>query len=151
MSKRDGFQVIEHLSDVAIKAYAAKIEGLFEMAAMGMASIISDSAGIAHSIKKEIIVKKDEAANLSLEDLLILWLEKILYLHESENMLFSDFKVKKLDRKGDVNLISKVSGEKIDPKKHDINTHIKAPTYHDLQIMRDKNNGRYVVEIIFDI
>ncbi len=151
MSKRDGFKVIEHLSDVAIKAYAKRIEGLFEMAAMGMASILSEPDHIQRSIKKQIHIKREEVVNLSLEDLLILWLEKILYLHESKSMLFSDFKISKLDLDSEISLVSEIFGENIDLGKHEIHTHIKAPTYHDLQIIRDKKKDKFFVKIIFDI
>jgi SHS2 domain-containing protein len=151
MSKRDGFKVIEHLSDVAIKVYAKRIEGLFEMAAMGMASIISEPGRIQRCIKKQILIKREEALGLSLEDLLLIWLEKILYLHESESMLFSDFKIKKLDLDSEVSLASEIFGENIDATKHIIHTHIKAPTYHGLQISQDKKKDKFFVEIIFDI
>jgi SHS2 domain-containing protein len=61
---------------------------------MGMASIISDAKTRSGASKRGFVIKRDEILCRSLEDLLIIWLEKILYLHESENMLFSFFNKK---------------------------------------------------------
>jgi SHS2 domain-containing protein len=88
----------------------------------------------------------------SFEDLLISWLEKLLYWHEVDNILFEGFEVKSIRKKnGDVELSAEVSGEKIDLERHIIKTAIKAPTYHMLEIKKDGRYYNWKGRVIFDV
>ena len=131
------YKIIDHLSDIGIEFYGDTPEELFENAGKGMFSIICDLRTVKPLEKKSIRIT---GKNPSFEDLLILWLERLIYRYEVDNILFSEFKVDKID-KGDHNLIliAQILGEKVDPDKHEIRVTIKAPTYHKLEITR---NGR---------
>jgi SHS2 domain-containing protein len=83
----------------------------------------------------------------SFEDLLIIWLEKLLYCFEVENMVFSRINVKKLGCSG---LSAVLYGEKIDNKKHKIMKSIKAPTYHMLSISKNISSI-WEGTVIFDV
>jgi SHS2 domain-containing protein len=54
-------------------------------------------------------------------------------------MLFSKFSCKVSKKTNGFDLTAVVSGEKFDPKKHEQKTAIKAPTYHGMKIVQDKN------------
>ena len=86
--------------------------------------------------------------NSSHEDMLILWLEKLLYYFEVDNMVFSRIKVKKL---GSCYLSAVLNGEKVDYKRHKIMKSIKAPTYQMLSILKDSSNGIWEGTVIFDV
>jgi len=144
------FETMDHLSDVRLRVYGKNIIDLFENAAEGMFSLISDLDNVKKGIKKDIIINIME--NADSEDFLITWLEKLLYICEVEGLLFSYFKIKDLKNSGSQNSISAlIKGEKINHKKHEIFLQIKAPAYHNLHIQQDKKTGIYNVEIIFDV
>ena len=145
--QKPGFKRVEHLSDTGIEFYGNKIEKLFENAAMGMFSIITDIDIVVSIDKIRISIAIDHD---SLEDLLILWLEKIIYHFETASMVFAVFKVNSVKRSGyGYKLEAEIMGEKFDSNRHEIKTGIKAPTYHQLEI---KNNGqKWWGRVIFDI
>jgi SHS2 domain-containing protein len=144
------YEIIDHLSDVMIKVYGKTMKELFENAAEGMFSLITNLDNVKKTIEKEIFINIKE--KIEPEDFLIAWLEKLLYLCEVDSIIFSYFKITDLKNDGKENSISAlVKGEKINLKKHEILLQIKAPTYHGLRIRQENKTGAYDVEIIFDV
>jgi SHS2 domain-containing protein len=145
-----GFKIIEHPADTGIEVHAADIESLFEIAAEGMFSIICRTESVGQELRKTINLK--EASELQFDDLLILWLEKLLYIHETSLMLFSKFEIKKLKiGQGMSRLDAVIYGEKINLKKHEVFISIKAPTYHKLKVSYDASSERWWGQVIFDV
>ena len=144
------YETIEHLSDAKLKAYGKTINELFENAAEGMFSIITNLDNVKKTVKKEIEVNiKGKVDN---EDLLIVWLEKLLYFCEVDSLIFSYFKITDFKNNSNGNYFSALAkGEYLNLKKHEILLQIKAPTYHGLRIRKDKKTGIYNAEIIFDV
>ncbi len=162
-----GFEIIDHPSDTGIKVVAGTAEELFEIAAAGMFSLITRIEKVEPLLKKKIrIVGKP---GFLVEDMLIIWLEELLYIHETKKMLFSRFKVTSLiaEEYGyksgasldngscsgirETLIEAEIFGERIDLNKHEVFISIKAPTYHMLEINRDKNSGLWKCQVIFDV
>ena len=142
-----GFELIDHTADVGLRVWGKDWKELFELAAKGMTSLIVDPLCVNKKERKSLQLKEDD-----LETLLITWLREILYLME-KGMVFSDFQVQ-----GDVfshhikenyTVRALLMGEKIDLKRHDICTEIKAITRHGLSISRCRNHWR--ANILFDV
>jgi len=143
------YRYIEHLSDIGLEFYGNTIEELFENAAEGMFSVMSDLKLVKPLEKRKVKITSE---NASYDDLLILWLERLLYLYEVGSILFSEFKVKKIDMKNHrLILDAEISGEKIDLSKHKITVSVKAPTYHMLEIKKDNRRHKWEGRIIFDV
>ncbi len=137
------YEIIEHTADVGIKANGATIKELFENAAKGMFGIIGGGKEYQEKIQKKIEIKKDAQ---SLEELLVHWLSELLYVFNKDQIVFSNFKIQELKKN---RLISESSGEKIDLTDTDLQTEIKAVTFHDLKIEKDKQG--FACTIIFDV
>jgi SHS2 domain-containing protein len=145
--QKPGFKRIEHLSDTGIEFYGNRLEKLFENAAVGMFSIIIDMDSVARKDKIEVNIITDHD---DLEDLLVLWLEKIIYHFETASMVFAVFNVNSVKRSGDgYKLEAEIIGENFDSNRHEIKTGIKAPTYHQLEVK--KNGQKWWGRVIFDI
>lgn len=136
MAKR--YEEIEHTADVGIRAYGRTLEELFANAAEGMFSLIAD-------LKKVRPVGEARVAATGADDqqLMVNWLQNLLFLHETRNLLFKEFDVRLRDHAIDAT----VRGEAIDPKRHELMLNVKAVTYHSMEIEPEKG---YAV-IIFDI
>ena len=80
------------------------------------------------------------------ESLLVEWLSEILFLIETENVLFSRFNVA---LSSDTKLTATVAGEPLDMEKHDPKTQVKAVTLHDLLVK--KTESSWVAQVIFDV
>ena len=138
------FEVIEHTADMGIKAYGKDLSELFTNAAYGMASSITDLEKVNPKDVEDISL---EAENK--EELLVSWLNEIIYLSASQSMLFSKFEVSEID---DRHLKARIFGEEFDIDRHKIETEFKAATYHRLKISNSTlPEGVLQAEIIFDI
>jgi SHS2 domain-containing protein len=145
-----GFTIIEHPSDTGIAVHALSVESLFEIAAEGMFSILCDTKSVGIKLKKTVMIRND--SELKFDDLLILWLEKLLYIHETSRVLFSKFEIKKLEvGQGMTFLKAAVYGAKIDRKKHKVFISIKSPTYHELEVSYDASEKCWLGHVIFDV
>ena len=136
------YKIIDHTADIGLEAYGSNLEEAFIHAAEGMFSIISPAAQIKQEKSASFQIHAE-----TVEDLLIAWLNKLLYLYDAEKLFPGDFKIKKLDGNS---LEAEIKGETVDPIKHRIDTYIKAATYYETKIMQDKN-GHYSLQVIFDV
>jgi SHS2 domain-containing protein len=80
-----------------------------------------------------------------LETLLVSWLQELLYLLDTEDLVFGRFQVKIHD----LSLEATAWGEPFDPSIHTIKTEIKAVTYHQLEVARSELGWQ--AQVIFDI
>jgi len=135
------YEIIDHTADIAIKAYGSSLEELFTNAAYGMCDIIADLDGLKPTTSIKVDLTADNA-----EELLIAWLDEILYRFYTKKIIFCDFNITELTEK---KISAEVLGRPIGNKKSRLNTEIKAATYHDLKI--EKENGSYKVQIVFDV
>ena len=165
MNDTPGFKIIDHPSDVGIRATGRTAGELFEVAAAGMFSLMTDIDNIKPLITKKVKILKE--SGIRIDELFLIWLEELLYIYEVEDMLFSRFDVLGIntmdtDYRRDENpgmnpgkkdswLEAKISGEKIDLEKHEILVSIKAPTYHMFEVKEDRNSGLWRGEVIFDV
>ena len=144
------FNYIDHLSDIGIEFYGDSLEELFENAAAGMFSIICNPGNIDPVIEKNMVIREQ---GKNPEDLLILWLEELLYIFDVENIIFTDFKINSISGptgSGGFVLKASAKGEKVDFARHDIKVGIKAPTYHKLGIIKEEGK-RWTGSVVFDV
>jgi len=138
-----GFEFIDiTTADVAFIAYGKDINELFSNAANAMFEVITDSKKIKPKIIKRIEVKGND-----FESLMFNWLNELLFFVDKDNFLFSSFEVK-IDMKK-LLLKSNCKGEKIDLKKHEIKTAVKAATMHLMKIEKVKDIWK--TKVILDI
>ncbi len=131
------FENLEHIADLAIRAYGKELSELFINSAYAMFSNMVDLNKITPEIKREIRLK---ASNI--QDLLIDFLNELLYLYDANQEIYSQFNIKKLNEK-------EIEAEVKGMKTSDIKLEIKAATYHDLKI--EEKKGIWQAQIIFDI
>jgi len=135
------FEIIDHTADVGIIAYGTDMRQLFSNAALALFSLIIDTESIEGKLQHNLeVTSKDR------DDLLVEWLNELIYLFDAEHILFNRFEIESLSRN---QLKAICYGESFDPLRHKIKTGVKAATYHLLKI--DKNNSGYKAQIIFDI
>ena len=145
MSKKRDIIFFEHTADVEYEAYGESLEEAFEKAAIAMQNVMTDLKRVEAKVEMEI-----EAKGEDLESLLYDFLEKILILNDSENLVFSQVKVLEISQKnGGFLLKAKLAGEKFNPEKHESWTAIKAITYHNMKV--GKKNEEFFVHVVLDI
>ena len=134
------FEIIDHTADVGIIAYGDNISQAFSNAARALFSLITELDSI-----REVLYRDAELAASDEESLLVEWLNELIYLFDTENIIFKRFDVTVLPK---ARLEARSYGEKIDSSRHRLKTGVKAATYHMVKV--DRGNGCQV-RVIFDI
>ena len=132
------YEEIEHTADVAIRAYGSTLDELFANAAEGMFSLIADLDSVKAVGEVEVRLEAE-----GIPTLLLRWLSELLYIHETQRLLFSSFEVRVVG----TSLQGRARGEAIDKKRHELKLVIKAVTRHGLTVDPEKG----IAEVIFDI
>jgi SHS2 domain-containing protein len=138
---RDGFETIDHTADVAIAAYGADLRRAFANAALGMFSLMTDIEKVDETMVRDVEVTAEDTPGL-----LVSWLNELLFICEVEKLVFKRFDVSELSG---TRIVARCHGNRIDAKRHQIKTEIKAATYHMTQI--EENRGGARVQVLFDI
>jgi SHS2 domain-containing protein len=139
------FEFFDVTADVGFKAYGENLSNAFENAAIAMFEVITDTSTVRPTLKKNIHLEaEDEYA------ILYDWLSELLFLHDSEYLVFSKFDVI-INHIPDVEkytLEASVFGEEFDASRHERRSEVKAVTYHMMDIKVEKN---YILQVIIDI
>jgi SHS2 domain-containing protein len=145
MSDGKGFERLEHTADAYIAAYGKDLVQAFENAARAMFNVMTEVEKVNPKVEDRV-----EAAGEDEYALLYNWLEALLVKSEVNGMLYSKFKISRMDRAAEgFKLAARIWGEKFDPKKHLQKVGVKAVTYHRMEII--KENGRVTLKFILDI
>ena len=139
------FKILEHTADIGIMAYGKTKREVFINSAKGMFEIIAgnNNGKVNNNFSCKVILKAED-----LEDLLVAWLNELLYISETKLVILTKFKIKELSIK---NIGAEVEGIKITRSGRKIEKEIKAVTYHCLEIKKDEEKGFWSAQVIFDI
>jgi SHS2 domain-containing protein len=135
------YKTIEHTADIGIEVEAPDREGLFARCALAMFDMMFGLRSIGRAQTRRISVSGE-----NLNELLVAWLNELLYVYSVEGMMFSDFSDVVL---GATSLSALGLGDIYDQRKHSAHLEIKAATYHGLSIRRAA--GKWRARLIFDI
>jgi SHS2 domain-containing protein len=137
-------EVFDHTADLGLRVTASDLDDLFRSAAEGLFDVVTaDRSGIEP--------REAEAATLeadSLEQLLIDWLNELIFRSETGHRLYGrfDVEVRRGDRPG---LTATLWGEPIDAGRHVLDHEVKAATHHG--VFLKENPDGWVAEVIVDI
>jgi len=134
------FEIIEHTADAGIRAYGSDMREAFANAAKGLFSLITELNDVGETEYRDVeLIAPDQ------ENLLVEWLNELIYLFDAENILFKRFDITQITN---TQIKARSYGERVDSSRHKLKTGVKAATYHMLKIERD--NG-CKAEVLFDI
>jgi len=135
--QENGFEEIEHTADWAMHVRAGDFEGLIRNAATGMLELMGLSSN-KPGIRERVI----EVDGIDREDLLVAWLEELLYLVERFEVGFGAME---LEVTNDLHLVANIKEiPSMIPEKE-----IKAVTYHGLEILETESGLE--ATIVFDV
>ena len=132
------YKLLEHTADAMVEAYGKDLGERFGNAAYAMFDLMTDLKKVEPKGELRITLSGE-----SRDQLLVDFLEQLLFLHETEDLIFSKFEVKTDGKK----LEALVWGEKFDEKKHSKRTVVKAITYHRMEF----NDEKGTVTLLFDV
>lgn len=134
-------RLLEHTADMGIEASGETLEELFAQAAYGLLEIIAGNPEALCREEKIVSVEGGDA-----EELLVNWLNEILYLFEIKRFFPFDFEIEEV--RGN-RVLARVRGEAFDPQRHPVEREVKAVTYH--QLLVEKTNGLWHARVYVDL
>ncbi|HHT9125396.1 MAG TPA: archease [Candidatus Brocadiia bacterium] len=165
------YRLINHTADLGIEVYGKELQELFSNAGFALFDIMTDISRVKETTERVITVEGND-----LEQLMVNWLNDLLYLFDVEGLLFKRFEVQEVESKKVIRdevigpsegkitknsltntsplvtrhyLNALIAGECYDPNRHIIETAVKAATYHQIQVV--KENSKWRAMIIIDL
>ena len=118
------FEFFDVTADIGFYAYGNNLNEAFENAGLALFNIISKTDNINPITSKSFEITSEDKVSLLYD-----FLEELLFLHEIEFMLFSEFKVM-IDK-----INATIEGEEINWDKHYRGDEVKAITFHKMNIV----------------
>jgi SHS2 domain-containing protein len=134
LSRPATFHLLEHTADIGLEAVAPTRAELFATMGAGFKALLYGASPAAERHRHEVRVAAGDCA-----ELLVAWLNEILYLCEREDLVPARFEVTALS---DTELVAAIHGEVYDPKRHVVERTAKAVTYHRL-LVEERRDGWY--------
>lgn len=140
------FEFFDVTADVGYIAYGQSLDEAFENASIAMFEVITDTSTILPLLEKKIHLEaEDECA------LLYDWLSELLFIHDTEYLVFSKFIIKINSEDDDEKrfIIDALAfGQEFDHSIHERRSEVKAVTYHMMDIKFEDN---YKAQVILDL
>ena len=134
-------ELLDHTADVGVRVHADSPAAAFAAVAEAMFDVMVDRDQIEEVRTWEVRVEAE-----GWEDLLVVWLEELLYRYEMDLLVAHRCHIVELSP---TRLLATLHGDRLDRPKHDIGVQIKAVTYH--QLVAEEAEEGFVTQVIFDI
>lgn len=138
------YKVLSHTADVKLMVEGKTLEEVFEKAAYALMDTAVDIKTIEPKEKVRVVIRSTD-----IYELLYNFMEELIVLIDAESKVFSKFKVDITNEDSMYKLECELWGETLDLKKHKPKIHIKAATYHEMEIK--KENDKYITSFVLDI
>ena len=119
------FEFFDVTADVGFYGYGKTIEESFENSGLAMFNVITDTSNIKKTKEFKFTITSEDKVSLLYD-----YLEELLFLHEVEFVILSDFNVKISKEGEEYRLDATVSGENINWEIHQRGSEVKAVTFH---------------------
>lgn len=135
------YRILEHTADLAFMAYGKDLPELFANAGYALFDVLTDLSLVEEKTEKALHVQA-----VDIEQLMVKWLNELLYYHDVEELLFKNFKI---DRVNDKEIKALACGEEFRPGHHVILTPLKAVTHHRIEVVKEPSRWR--ARVIVDL
>ena len=136
------FEYIDHTADLGIRARGKTLKELFTNAAHALFETVAVLDTINPIEQTQIEVEAESVA-----DLMVAWLDELIFRHEVDEVFFKRVELVELS---ETRLSACAYGEPADFAKHVVYTEIKSVTYHQLSVCQSAD-GEWTANVIFDL
>lgn len=134
------FEILEHTADVGLKGRGRTLEEAFAGVGEGLATLLGTWFPGEGKERGVLVEARD------LESLLAAWVDELVYVHETEDVVFGGFRVQRVSEQG---LGAQV---RVAPRgaRNLEGIGVKAATYHRLQVGQAAD-GSWFARIYLDV
>jgi len=131
----------EHQADIGVRGFGASRGEAFAEAALALTAVVADVAAVVPLVPLEVVCEAPDD-----EQLLVEWLNRVIYEMATRRMLFSRYDV----YVGAGQLKARLWGEPVEPERHRSAVEVKAATYHGLAV-RQQPDGLWMAQCVVDV
>lgn len=136
--KQKPYDIVDHTADWALRVYGRTLAELLQNAATGMNSLmVTQIHALAQDQERHVALQADDA-----ETLLVDWLSELAYLAEMELLIFPSIQLHNVTP---TSVTATLHGGRVP----ELQKHIKAVTYHNLEIVETEDGLE--VTVVFDV
>ena len=136
-----GYRLLEHTADMGIEARAESCPKVLEEMASGLMMILFGDSPVSASIVTKIHLREENSV-----ELMVAWLNDILYWCEQNNLVSAASRIDALE---EGELWATLSGEPFDQKRHHVERQVKAITYY--QACLEETSGAWHAKVYVDL
>ncbi|NIA13072.1 MAG: hypothetical protein GWP08_03245 [Nitrospiraceae bacterium] len=133
------YRFLEHTADALVECEAGAYPGILKAAADALYAVALAEHGVGVEVERRV-----EVTGESREDLLVRWLQELLFLLETDHFVASEFA---FDDAGDGAVSARLQGYTCPPEARA--AEVKSATYHELSV-RETADG-FVARFILDV
>lgn len=137
-----GFELLDHPSEIGFRATGASLEEAFEHAGQALFQVMTDIGRLDRERVIEFEVKSE-----SLQSLLYDFIDELIYIAESEQVLLRDFDITLETFPGTYKIECTAHGQSIQDGMR--RQEVKAPTYSDMTV--EDRADKWVLEMYLDV
>jgi SHS2 domain-containing protein len=139
--QRVGWDHFPHGADIGVRGWGGNVAEAFEQAALATSAIVVEP----------ILVRSETSIDLtceasSLEDLLVEWLNAVIFEMSRRQLVFCSFSLSLDGNK----LLAAARGEALDPDRHELGVEPKGATYTLLRVSR-RDDGTWDAQCVVDV
>ena len=137
------YRFLEHPSETMVEVRAPTESEIFQDAAFALFEVMTDTSTVQHTLQFPVELKSTERKLL-----LVDWLNRLIYLHETEDVFLASFTVEVGHEENTWRLRALVAGDRIG-QNQERRSHVKSATYGMLEWFDDSSG--HVARFILDI
>ena len=141
VTRRSGFRLLAHTADIGLEATAPSRAELFVAAAEGLKVLVYGDSPAAAASRHPVQLAAGDGA-----ELLVAWLNEILFLCEADRLVPASFEIVELTEQ---TLNAVIGGEPFDPARHVVDRTAKAVTYH--RLLLEERGGGWYARVYIDL
>ena len=127
------YKLLDHATDAIIEVTAKDLDEAFTVAGQAAADIMLDTKSVAEKQEWNIAVAGEDLSRLLYD-----WLESVIYQIITDGFAIARIEAKVV-RDAGYAIEATTFGEPIDVKRHGFKVEIKAPTFHEMEIIQKEN------------
>ena len=142
-----GFETIENITraDIAYRIYGNDLSELFHSGAKAILSAMTGNPdAISADINKNIKLSEKDP-----EWLFFNFLQEIIFFKDSESLLLLPDKIEITKARHGYYCKGRLSGEKINPERHELKVDVKAVTMHNYKL--ENKYGLWTATVVLDV
>ncbi len=138
------YHYLEHTADVLFEAYGKDLNELFRNTGLATEEVMVELKTLTSKSEHKITLEEK-----TVDDLLYHFLEELIFLKDTELLLFKEFEMNITEKKNSFKLYALCKGEKINRSKHKLGRDVKAVTLHEFEVK--KENSHWKAKVLLDI